>query len=111
VALVDLRIPLAEFWGLTPLELDAFHRRYAQAREEDQLLFGILASSIVNFSFYAPKKPVKPSDFGLGPRPQKARSQSSALSEQDIAEQWRLFFRRMGAKPAPQPQPQLSGEN
>lgn len=93
---------MADFWRLTPRELDAFHRRHAQAQERKDHLVGILASAIVNSGFCRPTKPVLPEDFGLGPRAAKTRPQASAgFSEQDVAEQWRGFFRGMGAKPQP----------
>jgi hypothetical protein len=32
------------------------------------MIVGIVASATANFSFCPPKKPLRPSDFGLGPR-------------------------------------------
>jgi hypothetical protein len=96
-ALVDLRIPLEAFWTLTPREFDAFYRRHAQARERDELLVGILASVITNSGFYRPKNPAQPSDFGLGPRARARTCRTvTTLSDEEIAQKWRTFFRAMG---------------
>lgn len=48
---------------MTLNQLGALHELHAQAREHYDLLAGMLASVVVNFSTYAPKKPTKPTDF------------------------------------------------
>jgi hypothetical protein len=86
---------------LTPGELDAFYRRYVQAREREDLLVGILASAVVNFSFCAPKRQVGPEDFGLGLRskPARPRTRMITLSDAELADQWRGFISSTGVGP------------
>ena len=60
----------------------------------------MLASAVVNFSFRPLEKAVQPSDFGLGPSTlQRSSSKAVNLSDAEIADQWRGFYRGLGMVP------------
>jgi hypothetical protein len=61
--------------------LQALHERHARAREHSELLAGIIASVTANFSMASPKKALRPSDFGLGPKPKTSRPSAPALTD------------------------------
>jgi hypothetical protein len=88
-----------EFWRLSPIKFDAIYRRHAQAREHLELLAGIVASVMANFSMGAPKKALRPSDFGLGPKPKTARASASSLTDADRVHELRKYFRGLAGKP------------
>ncbi len=77
-----------------------------QAQEREELLVGILACEIINWSSGAPKKPFRPSDLGLGPKlkqkvftPVEATPES--IHEQHIAWRRDLHSDLMIEKPEP----------
>jgi hypothetical protein len=53
----------AEFYELTPRQVDALIRRFERAERKTEFLFGQLASCVVNFSMGHPKNPVQAKDF------------------------------------------------
>jgi hypothetical protein len=53
----------SDFWWITFGQLKAMQELRTQAQEREELLVGILACEIINWSFGAPKKPVRPSDL------------------------------------------------
>jgi hypothetical protein len=73
-----------EFWRTTLGQLHALHRQRAQARERQELVAGVLASVVANFSMVAPKKPLKPSDFGLGPWRGSSRRKPAGETVDDV---------------------------
>jgi hypothetical protein len=58
-----LRLTDAEFYALTPRQYDALCRRQWEQIEHTELLVGIVASTVANFSLGAPKGGTKPADF------------------------------------------------
>jgi hypothetical protein len=75
----------------------ALHERHAQARQWAQWPFGILASTVANYSMYAPKKALEPADFGLGPRAK--RTSGCAVSVEGAAHDMCNAFRLANGKP------------
>jgi len=53
---------------MTLRQMHAINARHVQALEVEQWPFGVIASTVANFSMGAPKNALKPSDFGLGPK-------------------------------------------
>jgi len=83
-------------------QLDALHRRHAQACELTFWPFGVVASAVANFSMYPPRKPLQPVDFGLGPKPRSLPASSSAAAVEQQESLLRAAFRALrGAVPAP----------
>lgn len=58
-----LHLSSDEFYELTPRQLDALVRQHERAIQEEEFLFGQLASLFVNFSMSHPKEPVSAKDF------------------------------------------------
>jgi hypothetical protein len=79
--------------------LFALHERHAQAREHSELLAGIIASVTANFSMASPKTPLKPSDFGLGPKLKTSLSSAPALTDAERVHELRSYFRGLAGKP------------
>jgi hypothetical protein len=79
--------------------LQALHERHARAREHSELLAGIIASVTANFSMASPKKALRPSDFGLGPKPKTSRPSAPALTDAERVHELRNYFRGLAGKP------------
>jgi hypothetical protein len=87
------------FWELGPPQLDALYRRHRQARHHGEILAGIVASAVVNFSFAHPKKPVTYADFGLGPRKAIAATRGDINSPDQVERLRRSMRARAGIAP------------
>lgn len=62
-AIFDLRLDEATFWNLCPYEFWILYDRYEKRKEHEQLLAGLVASQVVNFSEHPPKEPIGAMDF------------------------------------------------
>ncbi len=91
MARFDLGLTEAEFGWITPRLMDALYRRNVQAKRLERFPFGVLASVFANFGFCAPKKPLRPEDFGFGIEARRA-PMTTKLSVEDVAAQWRVFL-------------------
>jgi len=69
----------AEFMQLTPRMFDALCRRADAERKYRDFHVGIIASTVANFSYCAPKEPLTPSDF-MPTSVEKAKPQADAAS-------------------------------
>jgi len=74
----------AEFWRLTPRQLGALTKRHRQAQERQDLLVGLLASVVCNFSYYAPQEPKAAVDFVPWHKP----APRAPANDQELAEQF-----------------------
>jgi hypothetical protein len=72
IARHDLHLTSEEFLDMTPRMLQALCRRDLIAMQRNELLVGILASTVANFGFARPDQPLKPEDFMLHPVQQPA---------------------------------------
>jgi hypothetical protein len=63
IAIVDLGLTNEEFWDTNPRMFDALLKRHERKKEDQEFLFGQLASVYVNYSASAPKKAQSPADF------------------------------------------------
>lgn len=95
MAMYDLGITRAEFWRMHPRQLHAINARRERAHEREEILAGIIASAVANFSHLHGKRLWEPSDFGLGPKRKAVRV--AGVSDEENASQWRAFFGGMGA--------------
>jgi hypothetical protein len=59
----NLHLTNDEFYRLTPRQFDSLLKRHREQIEHEELLAGIIASVVVNFSLGAPKTGTKPADF------------------------------------------------
>jgi hypothetical protein len=59
----NLRLTDEEFYSLTPRQFDALLKRHREKIEHTELLAGVIASAIANFSLGGLKEPAKPADF------------------------------------------------
>lgn len=95
IARCDLHFTDDSYLRLTPIEFQAVQDRHAQANEREEILFGIIASAVANFSYWPPKKPLSPNDFGLGPKRKKkikvTDPRSNAEQIFDNCNAWRAF--------------------
>lgn len=82
---------------MTPAMLDMIAKRKVAAQSREDFLFGILNSTVANYSFCAPEKPRQPEDFML--RPPK-RIVAPAITPQQQAEHVRGKLVAMFGKPA-----------
>jgi len=56
--------------------------------------FGVVASTVANFSMGAPKKPLQPADFGLGVRSKKSGAVRIVATEEEQINNLRAWGRR-----------------
>ena len=84
----DLGIQEAEFWQMTPRQLDLLSRRHRAEREWAELQQARLMAVVVNYSFCAPKEPVSAADFMLSLKP----SEREEISEDLIAARFEALF-------------------
>ncbi len=96
--MVDLRLPLDDFWRLTPREFEAFHCHFAQANKRDYELVGVLASHIANYSMRHPEKWLEPCDIFQGLKP-KSATVSLAPSGDRMADYWGALRIGVGKRP------------
>jgi hypothetical protein len=63
VARYDLRLSSAEFYRLTPRQLDALIKRQEHGIRHSEFMLAQLTACVANFSMSHPKKPVDAKDF------------------------------------------------
>jgi hypothetical protein len=93
MAQVDLHLSEDEFWGLTPRQFTALLARQHQQDEHCELLTGVIASAVANWSMGAPKKPLSPTHFmpsKWGRVAEKAKPKK--VSQKRVADQIRAIF-------------------
>jgi hypothetical protein len=88
-----------EFLSLTPREFFVLVHQHRMRIEHDELLTGILAAQIANWSIGAPKKPRVPSQYMpsrlvQGRRPRQQRERRERINRKQIADDVRAFFER-----------------
>jgi hypothetical protein len=59
----NLKLTDKQFYSLTPRQFDALLKRHREQIEHAELLVGIIASVVVNFSLGAPKTGTEPADY------------------------------------------------
>lgn len=67
-------------------------KRQKEVIEHRELLFGIVASTIANYSLGAPKKPLQPKDFMPTQHVKQALQKPKRRNRKKEAEQIRQFF-------------------
>ncbi len=82
---------------MTLRQLHAINDRHVQALECEEWLYGVIASTVANFSQAYLKRPLAPNDFGLGPK-LKSTALDSSLSDADQTERLREVFSCMAGK-------------
>jgi hypothetical protein len=87
-----------------PRQLHAINARRERAHEREEILTGILASAVANFSHVHGKRLWEPSDFGLGPKRKAVKA--AAVSDEGNADQWRLYFGGVHALKLNPPKPE-----
>jgi hypothetical protein len=71
---------------MTPAMLDRIARRKMAAQAREDLLFGILNSTIANYSIGAPEEPKQPRDFMLRPAKKSVEAQPTTSQQQAAQE-------------------------
>lgn len=84
---------------MTPAMLDRIAKRKMTAQSREDLLFGILNSTIANYSLGAPEEPKQPSDFMLR---KPKRAEEKIVTPQDRAEHVRNKLIAMFGSPEQQ---------
>jgi len=52
-----------EFWSITPKQFHLLLDKHEQQVEHQELLFGQLTSTVINWGFCRPEQPAKPRDY------------------------------------------------
>ena len=81
-----------QFWRLTPRQFAALLARKREQREYHELLVGILASTVANYSMGAPKKSRVPSDFMPSQMGKRREAKPKRISRAKVADQVRSIF-------------------
>jgi hypothetical protein len=83
-----------EFGRLTPRQLFLIVDQRREQTEHQELMFGIVASAIVNWSMRGPKKSVSPSDFmpSRAGRQKETEDRPPRINRKAIADKVRAFF-------------------
>jgi hypothetical protein len=97
-AQIELGLSAAEFWQLTPRQFAALLARKREQLEYHELLMGVLAATIANYSFGAPKKPRIPADFMPSQLGKRREEKPKRVSRAKVADQVRAIFGRIVAK-------------
>jgi hypothetical protein len=93
MARVVLHLTDNEFYRLTPRQLRALRHQYEQSLTHSELLTGIIASTVANYSFHPPKKPHVPSEFMPSQQADKpAPKRTRKLSAKQMAARVRALF-------------------
>jgi len=92
---------------MTPRQFHLLIDQHRERVEHQELLAGIIASSVVNYSMGAPKRPTCPADF-MPSRGGKSRTASASIriNRKQVAEDIRAWVSRMKAQPG---SPVISG--
>lgn len=97
-AQVELGMSAEEFWQLTPRQFAALLARKREQREYHELLMGVLASTVANYSFGAPKKPRVPTDFMPSQAGKKPAEKPKRVRTATVVDQVRAIFGGMAAR-------------
>jgi hypothetical protein len=76
---------------LTPRQLELLNERHREQNEHQELLAGIVASTMANFSMGGVKKPLTPADF-MPCMWAKRKPKKERISRKRIAQGIRNFF-------------------
>lgn len=81
-----------ELWALTPRMFFALKKRYDQQREHQELLAGIVASTIANHSLNPPNHPASPADYMPTQAAKKRAVPKQRINRKRIAQNVRNFL-------------------
>lgn len=84
-----LGLTAEEFYALTPRQYHLLVATHRKRFEHYELLAGIIASAVANWSFHAPKESLKPRDF-MPSRLASERPERNRLNRRAIAAQVRF---------------------
>lgn len=81
-----------EFYALTPRQFHALKARRTEEVEHRELLAGIVASNVVNFSMGGVKNPTKPKDFMPSQWVAKATRKKPSINRRSVSNSIRGFL-------------------
>jgi hypothetical protein len=93
VARVQLGLTDGEFFALTPRQFHLLVDQHRERVEHQELLSGIIASTVANWSMTGPRKALTPSDFMPSRRQAKAEQKKKPrVNRKRIADRVRSFL-------------------
>jgi len=92
MARVQLGLTDAEFYALTPRQFHLLVDQHRERVEHQELLTGILASTIANWSMGAPKEPLAPSVFMPCRRGRAKQPKRPRINRKRVADKVRAFM-------------------
>jgi hypothetical protein len=99
IARVHLGLSDDQFYCLTPRQFHLLLDQHREQVEHQELLSGIIASAVANWSMGAPKKPLAPADFMPSRRDREEKS--PRLNRKRIADNVRSFLQGQVRKQKP----------